>query len=98
MSEDHPTLVLVNGPEDSVQGPRARALFASGARIVYKHDRLRSASAIRRALAEQRTGWIYCIDLGFPTSPLAALRRRLGRKVKLAYELGDPSKPLLAGR
>jgi hypothetical protein len=29
-------LVLVNGPYDSVQGPRARALFGDVATIVYK--------------------------------------------------------------
>lgn len=93
------TLVLVNGGEESVQGPRARALFGADAHIVYKRGgRLGSLPALRRALFEQREGWVYCIDLGFPGSPLAAVRRRLGPRVRLAYELGDPGKPLLAGR
>jgi glycosyltransferase involved in cell wall biosynthesis len=92
-------LVLVNGPEDSVPGPRARALVGTGARIVYKKGgRFGALPEIQRALSEQHSGWIYCIDLGFPASPLAALRRRFGRGVRLAYELGDPSKPLFAGR
>jgi glycosyltransferase involved in cell wall biosynthesis len=98
MSEGARTLVLVNGPESSVQGPRARALFASDARIVYKRSRFGSLPEIQRALGEHTGGWIYCIDLGFPASPLAAIRRRVGRGVRLAYEIGDPMKPLLTGR
>src|SRR6185437_2406429 len=90
-------LVLVNGPPESVQGPRARALFGADVPIVYKeHGRFRSARALWRALRGVKQGWVYCIDLGFPGSLLASLRRRLSPSVRLAYEIGDPARPLLA--
>ncbi len=89
-------LVLVNGTAESVQGPRARALFGGMARIVYKqHGRLGSVREIASALRAQRTGWIYSIDLGIPAAPLAALRARLGPRVCLIHEIGDPARPLL---
>jgi glycosyltransferase involved in cell wall biosynthesis len=94
--DDPVTLVLVNGPAGHVQGPRARALFPE-ARIVYKEGgRTGSAAAIWSAVRETRRGWIYCIDLGFPSSLLAAVRRVLPPGVRLAYEIGDPMKPLFA--
>ncbi len=99
---DHPsgvTLVLVNGPPGSVQAPRAHALFGDRSRILYKErGRFGSIRAIRSALKEVREGWIYCIDLGFPSAPLAALRRAVSPQVRLAYELGDPARPLLANQ
>jgi glycosyltransferase involved in cell wall biosynthesis len=96
---DGVALVLVNGPPESVQGPRARMLFGDGTRIVYKErGRLGSARAIRLALNEVREGWIYCIDLGIPSAPLSALRRRRRPRVRLAFELGDPARPLLANQ
>jgi len=89
-------LVLVNGPADSVQGPRARALFGGSARVVYKEGgRVGSARPFWAALRGHRGGWVYCIDLGIPAAPLAALRRRLGPRVRLVYEIGDPARPLL---
>jgi glycosyltransferase involved in cell wall biosynthesis len=92
-------LVLVNGPPDSVQGPRARALFGGEAPIVYKErGRLGSLPAIAAALGAVATGWIYCIDLGFPGALLAALRGRLPSGVRLVFEIGDPARPLLANR
>lgn len=92
-------LVLVNGPPDSVQAPRARALFGEDVPIVYKtRGRLGSIREIHRALREVREGWIYCIDMGFPGSILAAHRRRSSPPVRLAYEIGDPSRPLLASQ
>jgi len=93
------TLVLVNGPADSVQGPRARALFGDTARIVYKErGRIGSARPVWSALSALRAGTIYCIDLGIPAAPLAALRRKAGPKVSLVYEIGDPARPLLANQ
>jgi len=90
-------LVLVNGPPDSVQGPRARALFGGEAPIVYKeHGRLGSLAAITAALREVSAGWIYCIDLGCPGALLAVLRRWLPPGVRLVFEIGDPARPLLA--
>lgn len=90
-------LVLVNGRPNSVQGPRARALFGDRARIVYKErGRFGSIGPFARAIREQTSGWIYCIDLGIPAAPLAAWRRR--RPVRLIYELGDPARPLLANQ
>lgn len=92
-------MVLVNGPPDSVQGPRARALFGGEAPIVYKErGRLGSLRAIAAALAKVPAGWIYCIDLGFPGALLAALRSRLPSGVRLVFEIGDPARPLLANR
>lgn len=89
-------LVLVNGPRDSVQGPRARHLFGPGATIVYKtRGRLGSLPELSRHVFGRRPGWIYCIDLGFPSALLASVRRQLGAEVRLAFELGDPSRPLL---
>jgi glycosyltransferase involved in cell wall biosynthesis len=97
MGVDDDVLVLVNGPADSVQGPRARALFDGGrVDVVYKeHGRLGSVGPIWSALRGHRTGWVYCIDLGIPGAPLAALRRRLRPAVRLVYEIGDPARPLL---
>jgi glycosyltransferase involved in cell wall biosynthesis len=93
------SLVLVNGPPDSVQGPRARALFGGEAPIVYKEQgRLGSLRAIAAALGAVSSGWIYCIDLGFPGALLAALRSRLPSRVRLVFEIGDPARPLLATR
>jgi glycosyltransferase involved in cell wall biosynthesis len=92
-------LVLVNGPPDSVQGPRARALFGDSAQIIYKeHGRFGSIREIWRALRQLKCDWVYCIDMGFPTSLLAALRKRLSPTLKLIYEIGDPSRPLLANQ
>jgi glycosyltransferase involved in cell wall biosynthesis len=94
-------LVLVNGPSDSVQGPRARALFGEwlGVRIVYKErGRIGSIASIARALAGFRGRWVYCIDLGIPGAPLAWLRRKIGPDVRLCYEIGDPARPLLANQ
>jgi glycosyltransferase involved in cell wall biosynthesis len=92
-------LVLVNGPAGSVQGPRARALFGGSARVVYKdRGRVGSVPVFREALRAQRSGFVYCIDLGIPAAPLAALRRRSRPRVQLVYEIGDPAKPLLAGQ
>ena len=91
-------LVLVNGPPDSVQGPRARALF-SDASIVYKESgRIGSIGPIARALRAFRGDWIYAIDLGIPSAPLALLRKTLGPRLKLIFELGDPARPLLANQ
>lgn len=96
---DDVALVLVNGPPGSVQAPRARALFGDSARIVFKErGRLGSVRATWAALNEVRSGWIYCIDLGIPAAPLAALRRARGDRVRLAFELGDPARPLLANQ
>ena len=92
-------IVLVNGPSTSVQGPRARALFGSRARILYKEDgRIRSTRAIWRALRDPSVRWVYCIDLGVPAAPLAALRKQLAPDVRLIYEIGDPARPLLANQ
>lgn len=92
-------LVLVNGPPDSVQGPRARALFGGVARIVYKErGRLGSIGRIRDALGAHRSGWVYAIDLGIPAAPLAAWNRMTGRGPTLVYEIGDPARPLLANQ
>lgn len=92
-------LVLVNGPTGSVQGPRARALFGGSARIAYKErGRIGSAGPFWSALREQRSGYVYGIDLGVPAAPLAALRRRLKPGVELVYEIGDPAGPLLANQ
>ena len=92
-------LVLVNGPESSVQGPRAKALFGGSARIVYKEKgRIGSARPFWSALRAQRSGTVYCIDLGVPAAPLAALRRRLRPSIELVYEIGDPARPLLANQ
>jgi glycosyltransferase involved in cell wall biosynthesis len=92
-------LVLVNGPADSVQGPRARALFGPDAAIVYKErGRIGSARPIWSALRERRAGWVYCIDLGIPAAPLAAWNRRRRPDVPLVYEIGDPARPLLANQ
>ena len=85
-----PGLVLVNGNPASVQGPRARALFGDSARIFYKtRGRLGSVPEAAKAIVNQREGWIYCIDLGLPAAPLAALLRRRG--TRLIYEIGDPT-------
>src|SRR5438067_1271218 len=97
--DDPVRLVLVNGPPASVQGPRARALFGDEVPIHYKErGRFGSIGATWRALREVSRGWVYCIDLGFPIAPLAALRRRLGRSLRLAYEIGDPARPLLVNQ
>jgi glycosyltransferase involved in cell wall biosynthesis len=90
-------LVLVNGGPTSIQGPRARAFFEGGARIVYKTaGRLGSVPVIARAIHNQSTGWIYCIDQGVPGAVLAFLLK--GSSVRLIYELGDPAAPLLANQ
>jgi len=92
-------LVLVNGPPDSVQGPRARALFGETARIVYKaRGRIGSIRGIWNALRESNAAWIYCIDMGFPSSVLAAIKKRISPAIKLIYEIGDPARPLLANQ
>src|SRR5438128_11916178 len=92
-------LVLVNGPRDSVQGPRAQALFQGDMDIVYKtRGRFHSVPEIWSCLRTVREGWIYCIDLGVPAAFLAAVRRYLPPRVRLALELGDPMGPLLAGQ
>lgn len=92
-------LVLVNGAHDSVQGPRARALFGDSARIVYKENgRLRSIRDVWRALRKEKSTWVYCIDMGFPSSLLAAANKRLSPQHKLIYEIGDPARPLLANQ
>ena len=92
-------LVLVNGPYDSVQGPRARALFGDVATIIYKErGRVGSARPFWSALRAQRFAWVYCIDLGIPAAPLAALCRKLYPQTQLIYEIGDPAKPLLANQ
>jgi glycosyltransferase involved in cell wall biosynthesis len=92
-------LVLVNGPPDSVQGPRARALFGTDAPILYKtRGRLGSLPETSAALRVLAGGWIYGIDLGIPAAVLAALRRTMAPPVRLAYEIGDPARPLLAGQ
>ncbi len=91
-------LVLVNGPPDSVQGPRARALFGD-ARIFYKHQgRLRSIRDTWRVLRNEESNWVYCIDMGFPSSLLAAVNKRLSPQRELIYEIGDPSRPLFANQ
>lgn len=92
-------LVLVNGPPDSVQGPRARALFGERAQIVYKEKgRFGSIRDIWHALRQLKSEWVYCIDMGFPSSLLAAVRKRFSPTLKLIYEIGDPSRPLLANQ
>ena len=98
MPSDFRGLVLVNGRPDSVQGPRARALFGARAdvSILYKdRGRLGSIAPMLKALRAFRGDWIYAIDLGIPGSPLAALRKKVGSPVKLILELGDPARPLL---
>lgn len=92
-------LVLVNGPPDSVQGPRARALFGDKARIFYKEKgRIGSIRGSWKVLREEETDWVYCIDMGFPSSLLAAFRKHLSPPMKLVYEIGDPARPLLANQ
>ena len=94
-------LVLVNGPPGYVQGPRARALFGEmpDVSILYKdRGRIGSIAPIARALRAFRGEWLYVIDLGIPAAPLAWLRKNVGRRVKLIYELGDPARPLLANQ
>ena len=89
-------LVLVNGGPDSVQGPRARALFGDTATVCYKtRGRAGSVRPMWQALQRVRDGWIYCIDLGVPGALLAALRKRVHPSVRLVYEIGDPAGPLL---
>lgn len=90
--------MLVNGPADSVQAPRARALFGPGSRIVYKQGgRVGSAPAAWRALrGVGQGGVIYCIDLGVPMAALAAARRRLSPPVQLVFEIGDPAGVMFA--
>ena len=95
---DAVSLVLVNGPPGSVQSPRALALFGEGTPVVYKErGRIGSVRAIGDALRAVKSGWIYCIDLGLPAAPLAALHRARNRGVRLAFELGDAGRPLIAG-
>lgn len=90
------SLVLVNGSETSVQAPRARALFDEGTPIGYKKKgRFGSIGEVWSALASVRRGNVYCIDLGIPIAPLAALRKTLRPNVGLIYELGDPIRPLM---
>jgi glycosyltransferase involved in cell wall biosynthesis len=92
-------LVLVNGPANSVQGPRARALFGDAVPIVYKNrGRWRSIPDVARALGRVREGWVYCIDLGMPTAFLAAARRWLPPGIRLVFEIGDPMAPMLRGQ
>ncbi|WP_394848559.1 glycosyltransferase [Pendulispora brunnea] len=91
--------VLINGQHNSVQGPRARALFGDDVSVVYK-ERGRFGSiaptwSALRASTSSVAPWVYCIDLGFPSALLAGVRRRLDRKMRLVYEIGDPMKPLL---
>jgi hypothetical protein len=67
--------------------------------IEYKvRRRFGSLRAISEALRKVSAGWVYCIDLGFPGSLLAALRSRLPSGVRLAYEIGDPARPLLTNQ
>lgn len=92
-------LALINGPPSHIMVPRARELFGPSARIVCKeHGRFRSAPAVWKALKAQTSGWIYVLDMGFPIAPLAALRRKLSKNVRLAIDTGDVSKPLLANQ
>jgi glycosyltransferase involved in cell wall biosynthesis len=92
-------LVLVNGPSTSVQAPRACALFGPETPIHFKdRGRIGSIGATWSALRAVREGWIYGIDLGVPSAPLAGLRRRLRPGVRLAFEIGDPMRPLLSGQ
>ncbi len=92
-------LVLVNGSATSVQAPRARALFAGFADIVFKaRGRIGSVLPMAASLKQRNVSWIYCMDLGVPGAPLAAIRRSLGPEVKLIYEIGDPARPLLANQ
>jgi glycosyltransferase involved in cell wall biosynthesis len=99
MNDSISGVVLVNGTFSSVQGPRARALFEGSAKIVYKENgRLGSVRETWKALEPNRQKWIYCIDMGFPSSLLAAVRRRLSPQTKLVYEIGDPARALLANQ
>ena len=94
-------LVFVNGPPDSVQGPRARALFGDRPDVViyYKErGRFGSIFPIVKRLSAFRGDWIYCIDLGIPASLLCIIRKTLGRDLRLIFELGDPARPLLANQ
>ena len=93
------SLVLVNGPESSVQGPRACAIFDSNPLIHFKKQgRFKSIIPAWKALQQFQNGTVYCIDLGFPQAAIAALGRRLKGKFRLIYEIGDPMRPLLSGQ
>ena len=90
------TLVLVNGPTDSLTARRARALFPAAAGIVCKdRGRLGSVTPMLEALRRHTRGTVYCIDIGFPGAPLAAVRRLTSPHVQLVYEIGDPAGLLL---
>src|SRR5439155_8900431 len=93
--------VGAGGPGGRVRGRGGGALWGgeAGVRVVYKErGRVGSARPFWSALRAQTSGWVYCIDLGVPAAPLAALRRRLRPRVELVYELGDPVRPLLANQ
>lgn len=95
----HVRLVLVNGPEQSVQAPRAAALFGPDTKIHFKtKGRLGSIWPSWQSINCVSKGFVYCIDLGFPQAAMAALGRRLKRKTQLVFEIGDPMRPLLKGQ
>lgn len=97
--QSHVKLVFVNGPATSVQAPRAAALFGTDNKIQFKtKGRLGSILPSWRSINEVSEGFVYCIDLGFPQAAIAALGRRLKRKTRLIYEIGDPMRPLLEGQ
>ena len=77
------------------RGPCSAARCRSCTRC---RGRFGSLRAIADGAGEVSAGWVYCIDLGFPGSLLAALRSRLPSGVRLAYEIGDPARPLLANQ
>lgn len=94
-----PCLVLVNGGPESVQAPRARALFGPDSHFYFKtRGRLKSIPSAFQAIRKYNRGWIYGIDLGFPQAPLAAVRKRTARGFRLVFEIGDPMQPLLKGQ
>lgn len=94
-----PALVLVNGGPASVQAPRARYLFPGDVHVCYKSQgRIASAVPIARALRAAGEGLVYCLDLGMPGAPLAALHRRSRPGGRLVYEIGDPAERLLANQ
>lgn len=93
--------VLINGDQNSVQAPRARALFHSDQSIFSfkSQGRIQSIPQFWKALSQQTSQRIYCIDLGFPQALLAALRKKTSRThSQLVYEIGDPMVPLLSGQ
>ena len=68
------SLVLVNGPDSSVQAPRARAIFDSKPLIHFKSQgRFKSIIPAWESLKQVQNGTVYCIDLGFPQAALSAI-------------------------